>query len=283
MTEHPQIPLEEWRAQKKEECRQLAEQQNEALGQAVANGGRLMMFLYRHGQFGSRITMGNAALVLAAAPKAKAVKTLEEWNKLGRRIRKGARGIPVLTRRKGGLQIGYLFEDAQTTGKTPYQPLVLSGPAQIKRAIHAMVNVCPVGIVQKDGADLASPVVMNMESNQIEMSSQVSDAELFKRLPAVIVQAYLAQEGPEMSNGDLAKLYSAAVSVELCGRFGLSVLPEYKQALEQTCHLLEPGKEKEMLGEVRALAKAIGDHVEWDLQQAAPQRAAPKPSRPERG
>lgn len=95
------LPIEEWKAKKQAELKETIAAQKSILQEVVQDGQRLADYLYGRGRLGSHITSGNAALVLQTLPQARAVLTAKDWDKFGRRVNKGAKGIPQLMRVNG--------------------------------------------------------------------------------------------------------------------------------------------------------------------------------------
>lgn len=100
------LPIEEWKAKKQAELKETIAAQKSALQEVVQDGQRLADYLYGRGRLGSHITSGNAALVLQTLPQARAVLTARDWDKFGRRVNKGAKGIPKLVRVNGYYNVG---------------------------------------------------------------------------------------------------------------------------------------------------------------------------------
>lgn len=101
-----QLPIEEWKAKKQAELKETIAAQKSVLQEVVQDGQRLADYLYGRGRLGSHITSGNAALVLQTLPQARAVLTAKDWDKFGRRVNKGAKGIPQLVRVNGYYNVG---------------------------------------------------------------------------------------------------------------------------------------------------------------------------------
>ena len=124
------LPIEEWKAKKQAELKETIAAQKSALQEVVQDGQRLADYLYGRGRLGSHITSGNAALVLQTLPRARAVLTAKDWDKFGRRVNKGAKGIPQLVRVNGYYNVGSIFDVSMTYGNKPY-PIPEIKPEQI--------------------------------------------------------------------------------------------------------------------------------------------------------
>lgn len=122
MNMNERIPLEEWKAKKQAEREALGQKQLAAMESFCGSGKALSVYLYGRGRLGSRLSSGNAALVLQQIPLARAINPMRIWNQNGRSVNKGAKGITVLSRKGNGK--GYyltpetVFDVSQTNGDT---------------------------------------------------------------------------------------------------------------------------------------------------------------------
>lgn len=132
-----QLPIEEWKAKKQAELKETIAAQKSVLQEVVQDGQRLADYLYGRGRLGSHITSGNAALVLQTLPQARAVLTAKDWDKFGRRVNKGAKGIPQLVRVNGYYNVGSIFDVSMTYGNKPY-PIPEIKPEQMDKAIKEL-------------------------------------------------------------------------------------------------------------------------------------------------
>lgn len=131
------LPIEEWKAKKQAELKETIAAQKSILQEVVQDGQRLADYLYGRGRLGSHITSGNAALVLQTLPQARAVLTAKDWDKFGRRVNKGAKGIPQLMRVNGYYNVGSIFDVSLTYGNKPY-PIPEIKPEQMDKAIKEL-------------------------------------------------------------------------------------------------------------------------------------------------
>ena len=146
------LPIEEWKAKKQAELKETIAAQKSVLQEVVQDGQRLADYLYGRGRLGSHITSGNAALVLQTLPQARAVLTAKDWDKFGRRVNKGAKGIPQLVRVNGYYNVGSIFDVSMTYGNKPY-PIPEIKPEQMDKAIKELERLSPVNIIfQNEGA-----------------------------------------------------------------------------------------------------------------------------------
>lgn len=99
--------------------------------------------------------------------------------------------------------------------------------------------------------------------------SGASNEEVLARLPADIVLATAAQCYAEVGNEEYLHQMALAVSVEVCGRFGISPPADAADRLNGLRAHIPAGEERRALEEVREMAKVFGDTVckELDLQR----------------
>ena len=237
----------------------------------MQDGQRLADYLYGRGRLGSHITSGNAALVLQTLPQARAVLTARDWDKFGRRVNKGAKGIPKLVRVNGYYNVGSIFDVSMTYGNKPY-PIPEIKPEQMDKAIKELERLSPVNIIfQNEGV-----VGYDAEQHAIVFPTAMPQREVLARLPAEIVIATAEQHTPGISQAPYLRKTAMAVSVEFCGRFSLPMPDTAAATLDGMGTLIPPGEERKTLEEIRELSVTIGDTVEkaLGLQRglSAPQR-----------
>ena len=178
------LPIEEWKAKKQAELKETIAAQKSVLQEVVQDGQRLADYLYGRGRLGSHITSGNAALVLQTLPQARAVLTAKDWDKFGRRVNKGAKGIPQLVRVNGYYNVGSIFDVSMTYGNKPY-PIPEIKPEQMDKAIKELERLSPVNIIsQNEGV-----VGYDAEQHAIVFPTAMPQCEVLARLPAEIVIA----------------------------------------------------------------------------------------------
>ena len=170
-----------------------------ALQEVVQDGQRLADYLYGRGRLGSHVTSGNAALVLQTLPQARAVLTAKDWDKFGRRVNKGAKGIPQLVRVNGYYNVGSIFDVSMTYGNKPY-PIPEIKPEQMDKAIKELERLSPVNIIfQNEGV-----VRYDAEQHAIVFPTAMPQREVLARLPAEIVIATAEQHTPGISQAPLS-------------------------------------------------------------------------------
>lgn len=279
MEENKRIPMEEWKAQKRAERQKLFDGQKAELERVVFSGKALADYMVGRGRLGSHLSAGNAALVLAQSPNAQAVKSMQEWNSMGRSINRGAQGISVLARKNNYWTAEWLFELSQTNGKEEYKPLRLAGCAvDLQNAVNAMVTLAPGEVVPIHNAE--KPAFYDSNSQAIVLDMDSPEEEVFRWMPKALVQAYVnSVQGAECSR-QVTDLYAECVSAELCGRFGLTPQEETATKLDKLLPAFEKGQERTMLEEISAFSRTIGDRVEQEFRPLQQTRSAKQPAQP---
>ena len=209
--------------------------------------------------------------MLQTLPQARAVLTAKDWDKFGRRVNKGAKGIPQLVRVNGYYNVGSIFDVSMTYGNKPY-PIPEIKPEQMDKAIKELGRLSPVNIIfQNEGV-----VGYDAEQHAIVFPTAMPQCEVLTRLPAEIVIATAEQHTPGISQALYLRKTAMAVSVEFCGRFFLPMPDTAAAALDGMDTHIPPGEERKTLEEIRELSVTIGDTVEKGLGlqrgQSAPQR-----------
>lgn len=265
------LPIEEWKAKKQAELKETIAAQKSALQEVVQDGQRLADYLYGRGRLGSHITSGNAALVLQTLPQAWAVLTAKGWDQFGRRVNKGAKGIPQLVRVNGYYNVNSIFDVSMTYGNKPY-PILEIKPELMDKAIKELERLSPVNIVyQNEGV-----VGYDAEQRALVFPPAMLKQEVLARLPAEIVIATAEQCEPGIAQEPYMRKTAMAVSVEFCGRFALPMPDTAAAVLDRMSDHIPPGEERKALEGIREMAVTIGDTVEKALGlqrgQSAPQR-----------
>ena len=277
MNENTRMEFKDWKEMKRQERDALITAQRDALMDVFMTGESLTEYLVGRGRLGSHLTSGNAALVLQAKPDARVVMNYEGWKRFGRPVGKGEEGIAALTRYNGFLNVERLFDISQTHGNKPYPVTeIANDPEQIQTALKALEELCLVPVYKTKTEN--PPIIYSREEKTIFWNEDANPVETFKLLPVAMVQATADLHNEEASKESLTQLFGIAVSVELCGRFGIPLLEGAAEQLNSYRDHVEIGLEREALESVRELTKTLGDHIAKNLVN---QKAAPQPSKQE--
>lgn len=259
------ITREEWRDEKEAERRQLADRQQAALAKALSSGENLAQYLAGRGRLGSRYSSGNSALILDQNPRARVVKSLEEWGSLGRRVGRGEHGIQIIGRERGYWRVLRVFELAQTYGARPCKIPRLSAkePEELETALDALGDFSPVQLAAVE--QMETPARYDPQAGVIQISASATPEEQFHSLAAEIVTAHVTLTEESAEPSPVAKLYGQCAAVELCGRFGLDIPQDAAQRLESLRIHFAKDEERAMLDEIREYARSIGNGIEKEM------------------
>lgn len=278
------ISLEGWKAQKQAEREALGQKQLAAMESFCGSGKALSDYLYGLGRLGSRMSPGNAALILQQIPLARAVHPMRIWNQNGRYVNKGAKGITVLSR-KGNGKVYYLapetvFDVSQTNGNTPcLQRNLQDDPKQQRIAVQSIVELARIPV--EIGEPATGIAEYLPDEQRIIVSEEASDIQLLQELPAAVVQSCLALDAPDTDAAEVRFLAGAA-ALEVCGRLGVPASPGCDTLMEQCRYILTHEKIRDHLDNARDFARTIGDQIEQNLPKLQYQ-ARDARLQPERG
>ena len=161
MEERKQIASEQefdreaWAAQKKERRDALYVMAHEMADAALTDTSALADYLGVQAKLG-KTSVVNSLLVAAQKPEASFIRSFEDWQKHGRSVMKGEKGIDILTpsgeyeRADGSTGMGFdvkrVFDVSQTQGSREWK----RNFPTVKSAIKALMTKSPVPIVQDD-------------------------------------------------------------------------------------------------------------------------------------
>ena len=260
-----EISKETWRETQEAAHKQLMERRQAAIEKALSGGEVLAQYLAGRGRLGSRYSSGNAALILDQNPKARIVKSLEEWGNIGRRIGRGEHGIQIIGRERGYWRVLRVFELAQTYGSRPCKLPHLSAkePEKLEAALDVLGTFSPVQLTAID--QMETPARYDPQAGTIQISASATPEELFHFLAAEIVTAHVTLTEESAEPSPVAKLYGQCAAVELCGRFGLDIPQGAAQRLESLRIHFAKDEERAMLDEIREYARSIGNGIEKEM------------------
>lgn len=270
------MSVEQWKEQKQTERNDAFKAQQSAMEEVLSSGQSLTAYLLGRGRLGSHITSGNAAIVLKQVPQARAVLSFEDWSRYGRRVNKGAVGIPQLVRRNGYYAVEKQFDVSQTYGNKPY-PTPTIPPEQIPAAIDVLREISLFPVVLNADPNLTPGYVPQEDTIFYPSASPLE--EVLRNLPSQIVVSAIQNLIPDHVESEYAKRMGLAVSVELCGRFGLEPPRHAEEQLGNFRAHIPEGEERRALEDIREFSNALADPV---CRVIGLQRGAPEPSKLER-
>jgi len=140
---------------------------------SLLSTGKIAEFLAFQAKF-HRYSFNNVLLIFLQYPKATQVAGMKKWNELGRKVKKGEKGIAIFAPRKKkigtlketngitgdeeersiflvtGFQVVYVFDVSQTEGKTlPERPVLVEvSQEQENGLLDRLLRICPVPVTE---------------------------------------------------------------------------------------------------------------------------------------
>lgn len=260
MNENTRMEFKDWKEMKRQERDAVIVAQRDALEAVFKDGESLKTYLEGRGRLGSHLTAGNAALVLQVNPAARVVMNYENWKRFGRSVGKQAEGISTLTRNNGYLNVEKVYEISQTYGNKPYPSLdIAEDTKQLNRAIEVLSEICLVPF-ERDST-LCEAIVYEDQSKKVLWNPESDLKEAFRQLPVAMIRATTDIHADGDSKQPFTVMFATAVSVELCGKFGVRPADNAAEILGEYRSWVEAGKEREALEHIREMAKTMGDHI----------------------
>lgn len=146
---------EAWIAQKRERRDALYVMADEMTDTALSDASALADYLGVQARLG-KTSVVNSLLVAAQKPEASFLRSFEDWQKHGRSVMKGEKGIDILApgseykRTDGSAAMNFdvkrVFDVSQTQGNREWKRNIPT----VKAAIKALLTKSPVPIVQDD-------------------------------------------------------------------------------------------------------------------------------------
>ena len=164
---------------------------------------------------------GNAILIyLQSGGKATYVKGYKAWNKLGRYVKKGSRGLAILAPCVRKIEV---FKEPDN--KVVYQDA--EGEKETKQVLSGFRIAYVYDIADTDGDDSQLPVLVRGLAGNSD-----SEREIYDRLLAVISKEYTVQEVVGTASKGSYNLITGVISV----RCDLEYLQRIKTLLHETAH-----------------------------------------------
>jgi antirestriction protein ArdC len=251
----------------------------QSLKQALAEGDGegLLEFLGKIGRF-HRYSVHNVALIVAQKPDATMVAGLKRWNELGRRVKKGERGIAILAptlkrvevldketgevreeQRIVGFHTAYVFDISQTEGEPIEQPEGIPGGAELYARLRA---ACPVPV--REGL-LPGGVLGRTNGREVVLEADLQASgkvEVLLHEWAHVVMHF----GGEHVSRDVAELEAEAVAYAVGRELGLP-MESSAGYIRSWCHTVE-GLEA-CLERIRKAASEMLQRITQPQAQAA--------------
>lgn len=168
-------------------------------------------------------SFGNAMLIYSQNPEASYVKGYKAWNKLGRYVKKGAKGLAILAPCFKKVEVFKEPED-----KSEY--LDAEGEKETKRIISGFRIAYVFDIADTDGSDEYLPVlVKGLAGNSLQ------EQEIYEGLKSFISKEHCVQEVKGTASKGSYNLETGVISV----RSDLEYLQKVKTILHEYAHAVD--------------------------------------------
>ena len=167
-----------------------------------------------------RYSFGNTILIFLQNPEASYVMGYKAWNKLGRYVRKGSKGLAILA---PCIKKVETFKEPENKAEYHDQ----EGEKDIQKVLSGFRIAYVFDIADTDGSDEMLPVLVKGLSGNTE-----TERDIFIRLMTVISKEFVVQEVTGTSSKGSYNLESKIISV----RSDLEYLQRIKTLLHETAH-----------------------------------------------
>ena len=167
-----------------------------------------------------RYSYGNTILIFLQNPEASYVMGYKSWNKLGRYVRKGSKGLAILAPCIKKVEV---FKEPEN--KSEYHDQ--KGEKETKKVISGFRIAYVYDIADTDGSDEMLPVLVKGLSGNSE-----SEREIFIRLMKVISKEFVVKEITGTASKGSYNLETGIITV----RSDLEYLQRIKTLLHETAH-----------------------------------------------
>ena len=165
-------------------------------------------------------SFGNTIMIFLQNPEATYVMGYKAWNKLGRYVRKGSKGLAILAPCVKKVEI---FKEPENKAEYHDQ----EGEKETKKVLSGFRIAYVYDIADTDGSDEMLPVLVKGLSGNSE-----SEREIFIRLMKVISKEFVVQEITGTSSKGSYNLETGIITV----RSDLEYLQRIKTLLHETAH-----------------------------------------------
>ena len=165
-------------------------------------------------------SFGNTIMIFLQNPEATYVMGYKAWNKLGRYVRKGSKGLAILAPCVKKVEI---FKEPENKAEYHDQ----EGEKETKKVLSGFRIAYVYDIADTDGSDEMLPVLVKGLSGNSE-----SEREIFIRLMKVISKEFVVQEITGTASKGSYNLETGIITV----RSDLEYLQRIKTLLHETAH-----------------------------------------------
>ena len=268
---------ETWAERKQQERRQLFEAIDKMADKTLSDTGMLTDYLNMQSRLG-KTSVGNTLLVVSQKPDATYIADYDDWQKKGRSVRKGEKGLLVLeadgeyARDDGSMGVSFkaksVFDVSQTYGQTIRQRTQVP----IKSKLRALMTDTPIPVKLSDSVSQDIGALYSREDKAVYVARGLDGGSLFK-----VIACELAHGETNGGDAQMAGFVSSCAANIVCKRYGVDV-PEYDQIPESVSGLSVQDK-RSILGKIREAACDMNERIDKNLYAERQQRKHDNPQR----
>ena len=256
-TEQP-FDREAWAEQKREQRQELYDLIDEMSEKTLADPSALSDYLNMQARLG-KTSVANTLLVVAQKPDATFIANYDDWQKRGRSVKRGEKGMMVLEangeyeRPDGTIGVNFdvkrVFDISQTYGK----PARERTNPPIKTALKAITTNVPVPVKLSESVSQSVGAMYSEKDNTVYVARGVEGNELFFALSRELARAHSGQE---------TFICDCAANIA-CLRYGVPA--KYCDRIPDEIASLESREKRSALNIVREAACEITERVDRNL------------------
>ena len=254
---------EAWAAQKLKERRELFETIDVMADKTLLDTGRLADYLSMQSKLG-KTSVGNTLLVLSQKPDANYIADYEGWQKKGRSVSKGEKGLLVLeadgeyTRDDSSMGVSFKTKSVFDVSQTHGQPIRQRTQVPIKTLLRALMTDTPVPVKLSDSVAQDIGAIYSQEEKTVYVARGLEGNKLFKNIACELAHAEMNGSDPQ-----IAGFVSSCAANIVCKRYGMDG-PEPDRIPESMAGLSVQDK-RSILRKIRGTACDMGDRIDKNM------------------
>ena len=258
----PRAPMdkEAWAAKQKEQRETLYERADRMADAVLDDPAALQRYLKAQALLG-RSGVTNTLLLMEQCPGATRVHSFEEWQRMGRSVKRGEQASLVFERGReyvredgsiGAFQnVKRVFDVRQTAGKPLRQPPI----HPVRNRLKALMTNTSVPVRLSDEISQSLGALYQEDKNAVQVARGLDGNDLF-----FVVARELARAETRAST-----FACDCVANIMCNRYGMT--PRYSDQVPEEFANLEPQGKREVLVSVRNVACAMMERMDRSLSQ----------------
>lgn len=275
---------EDWKARKETEREELNLMSEDGIMTVTQEPEAYLRYLDVQAD-NPRYSATNILLALAQNPDLSQIHSLEQWNKLGRSVKREESGLKIRVsdpyvkdgQEYQGYKVGRVFDISQTTGKgQPVKITLKEDSPQMDAALRQLLDLSPVKVTTNTTESIKD-AYYDPASQEISVSSHLTDLQTFAALSREIVHARIHNHGqyPYYSREESC-LDADSLSYMLCRSFGIPAERPDASNIFTLNDGMEPKDRRATLDTLQQIFRKMHGDIQ---KEAAPPEKQPEPLR----